>query len=816
METLIQDIRFGVRRLVKSPGFAFIAIVSLALGVGANAAIFSLVNTVMLRPLPIANPSQVVAVGVRAKNDSMSALSYPNYVDLRDRNDVLSGLIVERFAPISLSRDGNNERMWGYLVSGNYFDVLGVNAFKGRTFAPDEDRTKLTHPVAVIGYGCWQRRFGGDPDLVGKEILLNDHPFRVIGIAPPGFAGTEIIYTPEIWVPLMMDEWIEPGSKWMDDRDSGNLFAIGRMKPGVNPKQAQASLNLLMTDLGREYPDVNEGLSLKLFPPGLIIPDLQGAVVSFAWVLMGAVALVLLIACTNLASLLLARGTERRREVAIRLAIGASRYRLIRQLLTESTLLALAGGAAGILLAQWLVELVQAFKPPVDFPITFALAVDWRVVVFALSASLLTGILFGLLPAMQSTNPDLVSALKDTSSQAGYRKSRMRGALVVAQFALSLVFLIGAGLVVRSLQRVQSMNPGFEVSNRLMMSMDLYLQGYDEQRGLQFYRQVVERAESIPGVRSAAVTTYIPLSLNYSGRNVYAEGQAVERGGNAPSAMWGAAGPGYFQTLGVPLLAGREFTAQDNKQSTAVCVVNGTFVRQWFPQLGSPDEAIGRRVSFQGPSGPFMQIVGVAKDGKYFNIAEDPASFIYTPMFQKYDGGGNLVVRTESDPKAMIETIRREVQAVDPKLPLYDLKTMSEHMSLALFPARIAASVLGGFGLLALILAAIGIYGVTSYMVAQRTREIGIRIALGAEPVGVAKLVLSSGLKLVVIGLGIGLAGAFLLTRFMSSILFAVSPTDPLTFGGIVAILLGVALLACFIPAIRATRVDPVVALKSD
>jgi predicted permease len=816
METLWQDVRFGIRRLIKSPGFTAIALVSLALGVGANTAIFSLVNTVLLNPLPVTNPGELVAVGVRGKGDSMRAFSYPNYIDFRDRNEVLSGLLISRMVVMSLSREGNNQRLWGYLVSGNYFDVLGVPAIKGRTFAPEEDQTPLSHPVAVISYGCWMRQFGGDPNVVGQDIQVNGRPFKVIGIAPEGFRGTEIIYTPDIWVPVNMLAWIEPGADWLNKRDTQNSFATARLKPGVSRQQAQAALNLLSDQLAREYPDDNEGLTITLFPPGLIIPDLHGAVVSFSWVLMGAVGLVLLIACTNLASLLLARGTERRREIAIRLAMGANRVRLIRQLLTESLLLSLLGGALGLALAQWMIGALLALRPPIDFPLTIALVVDWRVMLFAMLASVVTGILFGLMPALQATNPDLVGALKDTTSQAGFRRSRLRSGLVVAQFAFSLVFLIGAGLVVRALQQVQTMSPGFEPANRLTMSMDPALQGYDEVRGHKYYHDLIERVESLPGVLSAAVASSIPLSLNYSSSGVFVEGQPAERGANIPESMVGTVGAGYFETMGIPLVAGRGFTDQDREKSTSVAVVNETFARTILPGVETPSDAIGKRISFRGPEGPFIQIVGITRDGKYFNIGEDPRPFLYRPLLQDYIQGAVLVVRTEGDPQSMIASVRSGVQSVDPAMPLYDVKTMEEHLQMSLFPARIAATILGGFGFLALILSAIGIYGVTSYSVAQRTREIGIRMALGANRADVSKMVVGHGMKLAGIGFGIGFGLALVLTRLMSTLLFGVSPTDPVTYVLITVILGGVALGACLVPARRATKVDPMTALRYD
>jgi predicted permease len=814
METLVQDVRFGTRRLVKSPGFAIIAIVSLALGVGANTAIFSLVNTVLLRPLPVERPEEIVAIAVRGKGDSLNAFSYPNYLDFRDRNEVLSGIFAERISAMNLTRDDRSQFVWGHLVSGNYFDVLGVRAIRGRTFLPEEDRTKLSHPVAVLSHSCWQRRFGGDPEIVGRKILLNGHPFEVIGIAPEGFRGINLIYTAEIWVPMNMLSWVEPGANWLEKRGTRNIFAIGRLKPGVTLRQAQESLGILNDQLAREYPDDNEGQTIRLFPPGLIIPDLHGAVVSSSWALMGAVGLVLLIACTNLAGLLLARGAGRRREIAIRLALGASRIRLIRQLLTESVLLSLAGGVLGLLLAAWMTVALAAFKPPVDFPLTIELAVDWRVMMFALLVSAITGILFGLMPALQATNPDLVGALKDSSLQAGLRKSWLRGGLVVAQFAFSLMFLIGAGLCVRALQQIQTMNPGFEVRNRLTMSFDLALQGYDEARGKQFQEEIIEKVRELPGVSSAALTTFVPLSLNYSSNGVHAEGKPAERGANVENAMTATVGVGYFETMGVSLLAGREFTEQDTEKSQRVTVVNETFVKKLFPELGSAEDVIGKRVSFEGPAGPFMTVVGVVRDGKYFNISEAPRSFMALAMLQDYSPGFSLVVRTEGDPSQMTALVQNKVQSLDSRLMILGARTMSEHMGLSLFPARVVATILGGFGLLALLLAAIGIYGITSYSVAQRTREIGIRMALGADRGRISRLIVRHGMVLAGAGLSIGLVMALMVTKFMSSLLLGVSPTDPLTYFAIPVVLALVALAACLVPARRATKVDPMIALR--
>ena len=813
---MIKDIRYAVRGLVKRPGFVAIAVITLALGIGANTAIFSIVNTVLLRSLPVERPGEIVSVAVRGANDSFSAFSHPNYVDFRDRNDVLSGLIIYRFTPLSLSRQGANERVWAYLVSGNYFDVLGVKAIQGRTFLPEEDKTPLSHPVVVLSYDSWQRRFGGDPNLIGQDVLINNRQFRVIGVVPKAFKGTEVVYTPEMWLPASMMEWAEPGATWLNDRRSKNFFAVGRLKPGVDSRQAEASLNLLAQQLGKEYPDTNEGQVIKVGPTGFIIPDLRGAVVSFTWVMMAAVGLVLLVTCTNLAGLMLARATDRRREIAIRLAMGANRWRLIRQLLTESVLLSFVGGAAGLFLALWILKLLLALRPPIDFPLAFDVSVDWRVLLFSLAVSIAAGVVFGLAPSLQATRPNITTALKATAAQGGAVKTRLRSVLVVAQIAISLVVLIAAGLVVRTLQQLQTMNPGFDPNNALTMSFDLGLQGYDDARGQQFYRQLTERVRSLPGVESATISNYVPLSLQFNSSNIYIEGKPVERGENAPLVMVGSVGTDYFKTMVTPILQGRDFNEHDQEKSEAVAIVNETFVRRLMPELQNIGEAVGKRFRVGGADGPVRHIVGVAKDGKYFNIAEDPRSFIWRPMSQSYSSNGILLVRTKGNPEPLFGPVRSQVQSLDPNLPIFDSKTLTEHMKLALFPSKVAATVLGVFGLVALMLAAIGVYGITSYAVAQRTHEIGIRLALGAQLSDVLRLVFRQGLILTIIGAALGLLGAYLAMRAITSVLYGVSATDPFTFVFVSGLLIVVALIACYVPARRATKVEPLVALRNE
>jgi predicted permease len=812
METLFHDVRYGLRQLLKHPVFTILAVVSLALGIGANTAIFSLVNTVLLRPLPVKEPSRLIEVYGSLNNGAdFTIQSYLNYKDYRDRNDVFSGLFVYRIVVSSLSHNGSNERVWGYLASGNYFDVLGVKPILGRSFLPEEDQTPGSRPVVVLSYTCWQKRFAADPAIVGRTILLNNHTFTVIGVAPKDFIGTEVAYAPEYWAPMMMAKVIEPGSRWLDSRDSNNLFMIGRIKPGVTPAQVKASLDAITLQLGKEYPTENEGRGITLSPPGLFIPSIRDASITFAGVLMVIVGLVLLLACVNLANLQLARATSRRKEIAIRLAVGASRGRLVQQLLTEGVLLSLAGGALGLMLAAWINWLVGGIKLPLDVALVFDLPLDWRVMLFALGLSILTGLVFGLLPALQSSKPALVPSLKDDAKLGGFRRSRLRNSLVVAQVSLSLVLLVCAGLIVRSLQAAQKMRPGFDTQAAIAISFDVGLQGYDEAKGRAFHHQILERVRAVPGVRAAALTSNLPLSLNYNSSSVYLEGQPAVGSGRLPTCIPMSVSPGFFETMGIAL-RGRDFAESEDKLEARVAVVNETFAKKFFPGI----DPIGKRFNFSGPKDPLWQIIGVCSDGKYNTLAETPQPAVFRPQFRDYDTVVTLVARTKGDPRAVIAALRKEFQAMDPTLPLYDIKTLTEHMKIPLFPARMAANVLGSFGVLALVLAAIGIYGVMSYVVAGRTREIGLRMALGAQLRHVRQLILGQGMMLASIGLAVGLVIVFILARFLTSMLYGVSPTDPITFIAITFLLAAVALVACYIPARRAARVDPMVALREE
>jgi predicted permease len=810
MTTLWQDLRYGLRMLRKTPGFTAIAILSLALGIGANTAIFSLVNTALLRPLPVENPEELVALGNAEANRLFPTFSYPNYRDLQERNQVLSGLMAYRFAPLSLSYDGINERLWGYVVTGNYFEVLGVKAAQGRLISTDDDRTPGGHPVAVLSYKSWQSRFGGDANITGKEILVNGRSYTIIGVAPQGFAGTEIIAAPEVWFPMAMQAQIEVGDSWLTKRGVENIFLQGRLKDGISAPQAQAALNSIAAELEREYPEINEGKRVSVAPIGLMGGTRQGLVLGFVGLLMAGVGLVLLLACTNLANLLLARATERRREIGVRLALGASRFQLVRQLLTESMLLAVGGGALGILLAFWLVDMAVALKPPVDVPLSIDLHIDYRVLIFTALLTLVTGLLFGMLPALQATKTDLLAALKDETALGSHRGSRLKNGLLVFQVAVSVVLLIGGGLMLRSLQKAQTVDLGFDPQNAIELSFDLRLQGYDDAQGREFQKRLLERVRALPGVQEAGTANLVPVDLHFGRVPVFIEGQLPERGANAPRAMSNRVSPGYFKAMSTRLLQGRDFTEMDNEAATRVVIVNETFARQFW----QGENPIGKRFSIENPEAPKLQIIGVAQDGKYAGLNEEAKPFIYRPVWQSYSGSTSLIVRGETEPQRLIAAVRGQLQQLDANLPISSAKTLVERLALPLLPARLAAVALGSFGLLALALAAIGIYGVMSYAVTRRTREIGIRMALGAQRGDVLKLVMRQGTRWTLIGITLGLLASLALTRLMKNLLFGVSATDPLTFIFISVLLAGVTLLACYVPARRATKVDPMVALR--
>ena len=828
MHALWQDLRYGARMLWKQPGFTVIVALTLSLGIGANGVIFNLVNALLLRPLPVEKPEELAAVYTSDfSSGDFGASSYPDYVDFRDRNRVFAGLVAyQPPQPLSLNIDGASERVFGEVVSGNYFSVLGLKPSLGRGFLPEEDRTPGERAVAVISHKFWQTRFGGDPATVGRSVKLNGHPFTIVGVAPEKYSGLLRGFVADWWIPAMMVAQAVPGSDYLTERGSRAFLVMGRLKPGVTFQQAQADFNSIATQLYKEWPRhwenvrrQSRGVSLTSESEARLLPDARMPVVIFMALLMTVAGLVLLIACANIANLLLARASARRKEIAIRLAIGAGRGRLIRQLLTESVLLALIGGAVGMLLAGWSADLLTTFKPPLPIPVELDLQGDWRVFGFMYGLSLLTGIVFGLAPALAASRPDVIGSLKDEAGAAntGGRRGRLRGSLVVTQVALSLLLLICAGLFLRSLRNASSIDPGFDADNLLALSMDLQLQGYDELKGRNFTDQLLDRAQSLPGVVSVSLTDQLPLGLDGGARRGMTIEGYTSQPGESMEIHSCFVSPGYFETLRIRLLQGRAFQRQDNANAPGVALINEAFARRYW----AGQQPLGKRIQMGAVrsgvnDAPYLTVIGVTSDGKYITLGEDATPFVYLNLAQNSVLSPTLIVRTQGNPLDSLSAVRGEVAALDKNLPLFDVKTMRQHLGLALLPARLAGGVLGVFGLVALTLAAAGIYGVMAYSVAQRTREFGVRIALGANARDVLRLVARQGMALVLIGMAIGLAAALALTQLLKSLLFGVSATDAVTFTLVPFLLAAIALLACYFPARKATEVDPIVALRSE
>jgi predicted permease len=811
-DEMFQDLRYGARMLLKNPGFTLIAVFTLSLGIGAVAAIFTLLDEVLIRRLPVEQPHELVTF-VRGSSGAPAIFSYPLYAELRDRHEVLAGVVAYFQRPFSLSDGSQSECVTGQIVSGNYFAVLGVRPALGRFFLAEEDRTPGTHPVIVISHGLWRRRFSADPAVLGKTISLNNYRYTVVGVAPSEFTGTTRGTVNDVYVPIMMQAQTGPGRDgFLDNRHAGWLQLIGRRTPNVSRQQAQAALTILADEPGNTSPGAKDA---GKFANRIFLMDgsrghtdrVQDLSLPLK-LLMGVAGFVLAIACANVANLLLARAAARRREIAVRLAVGASRFRLVRQLLTESAILASLGGGAGLLLAYWFTRLLLGFQQQTNFvPRSFDGRLDGRALTFTLGVSLVTGIVFGLAPALQAAKPDFVAALKEDTlgPGAGWRRLSLRHLLVVVQVALSLVMLVGAGLCVKSLRRLQAIDPGFEPAKVVTASFDLSQSGYDEARGRQFISELSGRVAALPGVEAVSLANIVAFSGRFWISGATIEGSQLQPSQRDPL-DFNAISPNYFRTLGTPLVRGREFTAQDSREAPRAVIVNEAMARRYWPG----QEAVGKRIKRR----EFAEVIGVVRDSKEKGLTKDPRLAIYLPLLQNYMPDLTLHVRTATPSHTLLAAVRREVQALDPQLPVYNLQTLAEQKDGSLYTERLAAVLLSLFGLLALLLAAIGIYGVLSYTVTERTRELGIRLALGACPRDLLKIVVGQGMMLVLIGLGLGVGAAFALTRLIEKLLFGVSATDPLTFVLIPLLLAGVALVACFVPARRATRVDPLVALR--
>ena len=834
MGHLLQDLRYAFRTFRKSPLFVAIAILSLAFGIGANTAIFTLVDQLLLRLLPVKDPDQLVMLWGRGhhygSNSGRYRISYPMYKDISAGNQVFRGVLARWPTGMSVSADGRTERVEGELVSGTYYPVLGVSAAMGRVFTPDDDKTPGGHPIAVISYRYWISRFARNPNVIGKKILVNGYPLTIVGVSQAGFDGTTPGSAPQIRVPLMMKPQMDSvGTKFQynfNARRGRWVNVVARMKPGVTLEQAKASLQpffhqmLEMEVREKEFakasPETRQrflAMWLDLLPASKGDSNLRRQFSAALLVLTAIVGLVLLIACANVANLLIARATSRQKEIAVRLALGASRGRIISQLLIESLTLALAGGAAGLLLSIWMDDALLGFLPSANSPLTISTAPDVRILLFTLGVSLLTGLIFGLVPALQSTRPQIAGTLKDqVGSIAGGTSVGIRKGLVVAQVALSLLLLIGASLFIRSLTNLKDLDPGFQVGNLLQFSIDPVMNGYTPERSLDFYRQLREGLNTIPGVQSAAFAV-VPLLSDDEWDNSMAIEGFTHSAATLPDPHMQFVTPDYFKTMHIPVIAGRDFRMSDGKGAPQVCIVNEKFAKKYFKD----GNALGRHIGMGGDPGTKLniEIVGIVGDTKYENMREEIPQEVYQPYHQvEFVVGMMAYVRTSQPPEQTFSAIRRVTNNLDPNIPVSNLETLQKQQAESMITERLVATLSAGFGVLATLLAAIGVYGVMAYVVAQRTREIGVRMALGAATRDVVWLVMREVLLLAAIGVAIGLPSAFALTKLAKSQLFGIQPNDGLSMALATATIAIIALLSGYIPARRATMVDPIRALR--
>jgi predicted permease len=819
METFWNDLRYAFRMLLKSPGFTLIAMLALGLGIGANTAIFSVFNGVLWRPLPVKDPQQLVILASKTSGfDFPLNLSYPDFQDYRQLKSVFADLVAYSPNPVNFGSEGRPERAWSEMVTGNYFSMLGIEPVRGRTFAADEGWIAGKDPLMVLSYKFWQKRFGGAPSVIGQTVNVNNHAFTVIGVAPESFRGAYYFLEPDFYIPLTTMGLLDPAqADDLNKRGASFLRVLGRIQPGVTSAQAMAAAEPLDHRLAQEFPDSHKGLSLLVLPelkarpePGLV----AGFMSTAALVFMLLVGLVLLIACANVANLILARANGRRKEFATRTALGATRGRMIRQMLTETVLLAVFGGLLGLFFARWAALALMSVRLPTDIPIKlFDLRMDWRIFTFTFLAALVTGIVAGLVPSLQASRTDLADTLKAGGRSGGASSGhhRFRNALVISQVAVSLLLLACAGFFIRSLQNSAHVDMGFRVDHTLLISMDVGLQGYTEERGQQFFKQLTERVRSLPGVLDAAVAAYIPMGNDNTLVNIYPEGQTVDDKSNATSAFDDMVQPSYFRAAGTSVVQGREFTEADSATAPHVAIVNDTFAKAVWPG----QDPIGK-IFRTKKDGPAVQVVGLTRTGKYLFLYEKPQLYVYFPLAQNYNTGANLFVHTQDDPQRLLPAVREQIRDLDAGLPLFNVTTMDEQVQYgkALFPARLGVMFVGTFGVLGLVLASVGVYGVVSYSVSQRTQEIGIRTALGAQRSHVLGMILKQGMGMALIGTAVGIVLSFLLFRGLGSMLYGVKSTDFVALSAVSALLLGVAFAASYIPALRAARVDPVVALR--
>ena len=805
-DELRQDVRYTLRTLRKSPGFVAVAVLSLALGIGANTVVFSVVNTMLLRGLPVRSPDRVYFV----QGSNFPSHSFPNYRDLRDRNTTFSGMFGYRVAQMGVETADGPRRLWGYLATGNYFDVLGVQPVVGRFFHAEDDLRRGASPYAVLSYTAWQSRFAADPAIAGKTVRINALPYTILGVAPPGFYGTELIYWPDVWIPMMMQPVIE-GHSWLDERATFDTWIAGRLRDGVTPQQATANLNSIAQTLIRDFPGPNAGLKLHLARPGLVGDMLRGTVQAFLVGLMLLAGLVLLAACANLASLLAARTTDRHFEIAIRLSIGAGRARILRQLLTEALSIAILGGVAGLGLAYGLLRLIAQAPPPIDFPISFDCPPDTRVLLFSLAASLLTGLIFGVAPARRAVRTDPNGALRGSAAaRHPHRRWAGRDLLLAAQVALCCFLVTASFVSLRGLSRAFETPVGFDSRGLNVAAFDMELVHYTPEEGARFQKRALDAVSQLPGVTAAAYGNSVPLWIDQSRSEVYSEQDPRPRGSRGIPAVHYDASPGYFRAMGTRLMAGRDFTWHDDRKAPLVGIVNQTFARMI---LKTPD-AVGRRFRIGG--GPLMEVIGVVEDGKYESLTEAPHPVFFRSVAQNYNDATVLLMRSSLSEAAASAQLRKAISALDPKLPVYALGSITQLLGLAYFPARTATAALTAFGLLAVMLAITGIYGLAAYTVSRRVREIGVRVAVGAQPWQVLRSVMGRTGALLLAGCSTGLAMGLASTKLLASIVYQATPRDPVVVVAVGATMALVALAATWIPARRAVSVDPIRSLRHE
>ena len=816
MDALWQDIRHGARMLLKNPGFTLVAALTLALGIGANSALFSVVNAFLLRPLPVKDPGQLmVLANSHPENDRPHGISYLDFQEYRAQSDAFTGMVALNREFVGLSTEGRADRVFAEFVSGDYFSFLGVQPAMGRFFLPEEGKNPGADPVVVLGNAYWRQRFGGDPSVVGKTVNVNGHACTIVGVSQENFHGTFSVAETQAYLPLGMAAIAPTDKELFTKRDFHALDVLARVKPGMSRSAAEASLQVIAQRLDREYPATDKGIKMHVIPEHLARPSPQnGAQLPIvASVFLGLVGLVLLVACVNVVNLLLARASVRYKEIAIRAALGARRVRLVRQMLTESLMLASLGGAAGAAVGAWVSRMLAGIQLPGDLPFRMDFSMDWRVFAYSAAAALAAGLISGLLPALRASRADVHDVLREGGRGAGTDgHHRLRDALVVAQVAGSLVLLAAAGLFVRSLRNAHSVELGFRPDHVVLMNMDPAQQGYDETRTRGFYRELEQRVRALPGVVSATLSSTYPMSYENESAYVRTEDQAPDAAKKNPITGYNTVGTDYFETVRTPIVLGRALNAQDQDSALRVAVINESMARRLWPGQ-SP---IGKHFYYDAAEGKPVEVVGVSKDGKYQWMFEDPLPYFYLPIGQQHSSQRVLQIRTQGNPQDWKLMAVKQIHALDPALPVYDVLTMEEALGggNGFFLLNMGAGFAGALGGLGLVLALVGVYGVVSYAASRRTHEIGIRMALGADRSKILGMVLRQGFGLALAGIGVGIVVALGLARFLSNMLFGIRPSDPVTFS-VVALLLGaISMVACYLPARRATRVDPLVALR--